>query len=171
MEYQNGTARACADAGDNTGSLEPHYAGAGPKGPATGAARTVRAVTLDGELGRLEFELGAAALLPAHTENVRMLCTGERVGCAYRYLGCFWEAGGAFAAGPRLRRQSLLFRARCEHKSADVQQDSGCGEERAVLAAAEPGALARRGTSVCMYISFPRVSNAFMSGGPTSILF
>ena len=52
-------------------------------------------------LGRLEFELGAASLLPAHTENVRMLCTGERVGCAYRYLGCFWEAGGAFAAGPR----------------------------------------------------------------------
>lgn len=46
-------------------------------------------------LGRLVFRLSGADLLPKHTSNVRMLCTGERTGCAYSYSWCTLERGPA----------------------------------------------------------------------------
>jgi len=44
-------------------------------------------------LGRLVFRLAGAELLPKHSANARMLCTGERTGCAYSYSWCAFEPG------------------------------------------------------------------------------
>lgn len=58
-------------------------------------------------LGRLIFRLSGAQLLPKHTSNVRMLCTGERMGCAYSYSWCQLEPGP-----PRLKAHLLVLRGR-----------------------------------------------------------
>jgi hypothetical protein len=58
-------------------------------------------------LGRLVFRLSGAQLLPKHTSNIRMLCMGERTGCAYSYSWCELEPGP-----PKLKAHLLVLRGR-----------------------------------------------------------
>jgi hypothetical protein len=80
-------------------------------------------------LGRLIFRLSGAQLLPKHTSNVRMLCTGERTGCAYSYSWCQLEPGS-----PKLKAHLFVLRGR--GRNALGRSDELIADEPALRACA-----------------------------------
>ena len=105
-------------------------------------------------LGRLVFRLSGAALLPQHSANVRMLCTGlriqcgislcvatcvvprpsevgERTGCAYSYSWCRFEPGA-----PKTRGHQAVLRGK--GRNAVGRSDSLISDDKSLSRCERP---------------------------------